>query len=159
MAYGEAGSPVLPTASLIAMADVLVSTDEIDAGRDGEGGGWCFGAELNTGVLFFRGTAGSRAVVQAWRKAMMNVKGVQFINDQNIFNNVIHAAGINRLGGSAARTAALHEHVCGVRRKCALPDRRPALFLVLRVPAFSGSPKTCPVWPLCDPALVRTQEV
>ena len=60
--------PPLPEARLQAMADVLVSTDELDEEFDAHGRherwpfgvGWGWRSELNTGVLFFRSTAGSR---------------------------------------------------------------------------------------------------
>ena len=58
---------------------------------DTGGGSWGFGSELNTGVLYFRATPGSLAVVQAWRAAMMRVRTAEFVNDQGIFNQVIHA--------------------------------------------------------------------
>ena len=55
MAYGDAAEPPLPEARLMAMADVLVSTDEVDLqAGDSARGGWGFRSELNTGVLFFR---------------------------------------------------------------------------------------------------------
>ena len=57
----------LPEASLIAAADVLVTTDELSAERDVHGrmtGG--FHIELNTGVVFFRASAGALAVLDEW---------------------------------------------------------------------------------------------
>ena len=63
----EASHPPYREAALMAMADVLVSTDELDEAYDGFGSwerwpfgvGWGRRAELNTGVLFFRATNGS----------------------------------------------------------------------------------------------------
>ena len=96
MSYANPKEPPLPQASLIAMADVLVSTDEINAAHDGPGG-WGFNSELNTGVLFFRCTKGSLAAVQAWRSAMMRMRDGEFLNDQGIFNNMVHGAGLRRV--------------------------------------------------------------
>jgi hypothetical protein len=64
-----ASHPPHREAALMAMADVLVSTDELDEQYDAFGSwerwpfgvGWGRRAELNTGVLFFRNTNGSRA--------------------------------------------------------------------------------------------------
>ena len=84
MAYGHPAQPPLPEAALSALADVLVSTDEINAGKDAPHGSWGWGSELNTGVLFFRATPGSLAVVQAWRQAMMRVRAAEFVNDQGM---------------------------------------------------------------------------
>ena len=53
-------------------------------------------------MLYFRGTPGALAVVQAWRVAMMKVRTVEFINDQTLFNNVIHSAGLRQLRGGKA---------------------------------------------------------
>ena len=68
----EATHPPYREAALMAMADVLVSTDELDEAYDGVGTwerwpfgvGWGRRAELNTGVLFFRATNGSKAFIQ-----------------------------------------------------------------------------------------------
>jgi len=79
-------------ARLIALADVLVSTDEIDPAADARG--WGLGSELNTGVLFFRATSGALAVVQAWRRAMMRVRAQDFVNDQTLFNQVVREADL-----------------------------------------------------------------
>ena len=80
----EATYPPYREAALMAMADVLVSTDELDEAYDGFGSwerwpfgvGWGRRSELNTGVLFFRATNGSRAFVQAWRLAMLAKRNV-----------------------------------------------------------------------------------
>ena len=102
MAFGDPANPPLPEATLNALSDVLVSTDEINAGNDGKRGGFGFHSELNTGVLYFRCTPGSLAVVQAWRGAMMQARAHQFVNDQGIFNGMIHS----KLGETVARSDA-----------------------------------------------------
>jgi len=116
MSYSDPAEPPLAEASLAAMADVLVSMDEIITARDGAGA-FGFGSELNKGVLFFRNTSGSLALVQAWREAMKvkGVKTVEFINDQNIFNQVVNAAGLRtvehaRRGGADAWRAILSQN-------------------------------------------------
>lgn len=69
----------LPEAILLHHADVLVSTDELDAEMDaadlsrgpGDAGWLGFGmrSDLNTGILFFRGGApGALALAHAWRE-------------------------------------------------------------------------------------------
>ena len=70
---GEPARPPLAEAGLLALADVLVSTDELDAEYDAlgtwerwpNGVGWGRRSDLNTGVVYFRATNGSRAFVQA----------------------------------------------------------------------------------------------
>ena len=100
MAYGEPSEPPLPEAALSALADVLVSTDDINAQNDARSGNWGWGSELNTGVLYFRATPGALGVVQAWRRAMLHVRLAQFVNDQGIFNQVIRSSGCKGLSRS-----------------------------------------------------------
>jgi len=72
MSWKNPMRPPLPQAGLLAMADVLVSTDELDESYDAHGRyerwpfgvGWGWRAELNTGVVHFRATNGSKAFVQ-----------------------------------------------------------------------------------------------
>ena len=61
------------------------------------------GLQANTGVLFFRCTKGSLAAVQAWRSAMMRMRDGEFLNDQGIFNNMVHGAGLRRSRTTSAR--------------------------------------------------------
>ena len=68
MTWADAAHPPVPQASLIALADVLVTTDELSAQRDAQGGRLGgMHTELNTGVVHFRATDGARAMVQQWR--------------------------------------------------------------------------------------------
>ena len=77
MTYRVPSRPPLPEAALMAMADVLVSTDELDEAFDGHGRwerwpfgvGWGRRSDLNTGVVFFRSTNGSKALLQARRSS------------------------------------------------------------------------------------------
>ena len=54
-----AAGPPLVEASLIALADILVTTDELDAARDATGMKPERGTDLNTGVVHFRRGAGA----------------------------------------------------------------------------------------------------
>ena len=95
MAYGGA-EPPLPEASLLAAADILVSTDELNAEADLAGRRPSHGSDLNTGVVFLRCTQGSKAMVQAWRQAMLGRKGDKHlnenVNDQSLFQGVVRGA-------------------------------------------------------------------
>ena len=93
-------TPPVAEAGLIALADVLVTTDELSASADLRGVRPGAGTDLNTGVVYFRGTVGSRAMVQTWRKAMLRRKGGkdlnENVNDQSLFNQVVRGG---ELGG------------------------------------------------------------
>ena len=98
---GAPSRPPLPEAALLAMADVLVSTDELDEAFDGHGRwerwpfglGWGRRADLNTGVVFFRATNGSLAFIQAWRLAMLAKRDTgEHTNDQFVFVSMVHQA-------------------------------------------------------------------
>ena len=114
MSYrGEPARPPLAEAGLLALADVLVSTDELDAEYDAlgtwerwpNGVGWGRRSDLNTGVVYFRATNGSRAFVQAWRLAMLAKRETPNTNDQFIFVAMVHEAGMAPVVGSAERMA------------------------------------------------------
>ena len=103
MSHAEASRPAVPEARMIAFADVLVTTDELSTDRDAQGGKLGgMHTELNTGVVYFRCTKGSLAMVQTWRKAMMSQKGRkdlnENVNDQSLFNQVVRGA---QLSGSS----------------------------------------------------------
>ena len=105
----EATYPPYREAALMAMADVLVSTDELDEAYDGFGSwerypfgvGWGRRSELNTGVLFFRATNGSKAFVQAWRLAMLAKRNVAYTNDQFVFCAMVREASMEPVASSA----------------------------------------------------------
>ena len=90
MSWAQPAEPPLPEAALIALADVLVTTDELDAERDVTGVRPGAGTDLNTGVVYFRSGPGSLAMIQQWRKAMLSRKGDknlnENVNDQSLFN-------------------------------------------------------------------------
>lgn len=77
----QAALPPLPEASLIALADILVTTDELDANRDLKGERPPPGTDLNTGVVHFRRGKGALAMIQEWRKAMLARKGDKHLNE------------------------------------------------------------------------------
>ena len=80
-------SSVSLIASLISQADCFPHQVRQDAR-----GGLAGLIELNTGVVYFRQTAGAKAMVQSWRKAMLHQKGrpdlTENVNDQSLFNQV-----------------------------------------------------------------------
>jgi hypothetical protein len=114
MTWADAANPPVKEGHLIALADVLVTTDELSAERDARGGTPGMGTDLNTGVVYFRGTNGSLAMVQEWRKAMLRQKGRkdlnENVNDQSLFNQVVRGPEVRvpagwtaSLPGSASR--------------------------------------------------------
>ena len=100
----------LPEARLTALADVLLSTDELDVhadersgsspsgvlsdpsggGQDGFGFGVHFG-QLNTGVAFFRASIGAMALVSAWRRALVDRSDG---DDQTTLHDVVRSSGL-----------------------------------------------------------------
>ena len=110
MTYRNPRLPPLPEARLMAMADVLVSTDELDTEYDAHGTwnrwpfgvGWGWRAELNTGVVHFRATNGSLAFVQAWRRAMLAKRNVEHTNDQFVFCAMVRDAQMEPVTSQAA---------------------------------------------------------
>lgn len=109
MTWAEAASqPPVPQAAVLAAADVLVTTDELDTARDTAG---TFHAmELNTGVVYLRATRGALAMVQSWRKAMLRQKDradlTENVNDQSLFNQVVRGSEIRDLDGFMRRQIA-----------------------------------------------------
>lgn len=53
-------------ASLLALADVVLSVDQVQQYLDCDKHRWHVDSELNTGVLFFRASAGALAVLDEW---------------------------------------------------------------------------------------------
>ena len=100
MTWTDPVHPPLPEAQVIALADVLVTTDELSAQRDAQGGRLgSMHTELNTGVVYFRATEGALAMVQQWRKSMLAQKGrrdlTENVNDQSLFNQVVRGRPIS----------------------------------------------------------------
>ena len=59
-----------PSAALLALADVILSVDQVQQYMDSDKYQWHIHSELNTGVIFFRNSDGARAVLEEWREAM-----------------------------------------------------------------------------------------
>lgn len=75
--------------------------------RDADGGRPNFQSDLNTGVVYFRNTAGSLAMVGQWRKSMLAQKGRrdlnENVNDQSLFNQVGNRRSVFWVGGWVGR--------------------------------------------------------
>ena len=107
MTWREPAQPPVPEASLMALADLLVTTDELNTERDTQGGR---AAELNTGVVYFRAGPGARAMVQMWRESMLRLSRqraksqlTENDNDQSLFNQIVHGGDVtDSLVGSLA---------------------------------------------------------
>ena len=57
--YGDASQPsVRPSCKLLALADVVLSVDQVQQYMDSDKHGWHISSELNTGVAFFRNSKG-----------------------------------------------------------------------------------------------------
>jgi len=75
-------------------ADVLTTTDCIDEQEDTQRRRWLMDKEFNTGVLFFRGSNNSLAILDRWKKQLLEEKGQGlYINDQAVFNRAFHNLG------------------------------------------------------------------
>jgi hypothetical protein len=150
MAYGHPLEPPLPEASLIAAADVLVTTDELNAETDISGRRPS--SDLNTGVVYFRNGPGAKAVVQAWRRGMLSRKGDKHldenVNDQSLFNQVregMFVGGMERgKGGEGGDSGA-------GQRPHSLADGWPAPSLP-SFPSFPSSPSHSTLTPLSSPS-------
>ncbi|KAL3914662.1 MAG: hypothetical protein SGPRY_007552 [Prymnesium sp.] len=71
-----------PSARLLALSDVILSVDQpqsrpehslveqVQQYMDSHGYHWHVGSELNTGIAFFRNSAGARAVLEEWAQRM-----------------------------------------------------------------------------------------
>jgi hypothetical protein len=69
--YGDRAQPAVQgRCKLIAFADVVLSVDQVQQYMDTDKHYWHIGSELNTGVAFFRNSAGALAVLDEWRVAM-----------------------------------------------------------------------------------------
>jgi arabinosyltransferase len=65
-------------------------------------------SHFGTGVVYFRNTLGSLAMVQQWRKAMLQQKGrkdlTENVNDQSLFNQVVSGSELREEGLEEWRT-------------------------------------------------------
>ena len=107
-------TPPLAEAVLLHHADVLVSTDALDASMDfadlsrgpGDEGWLGFGmhSELNTGILFFRGGAiGALALARAWRWRLERASlAGETSHDQLLFAQVVRSAAVASVSKNVA---------------------------------------------------------
>jgi hypothetical protein len=96
---GGGGVPVFPEAAKMAHADVLISTDIVEVEADSEHASWLLNREYNTGIVFFRATNASIALVKLWRERVEiegAIKGL-YINDQAVFNRMTHGQHNGRI--------------------------------------------------------------
>ena len=71
--YGAADQPggaLQPRCKLLALADVVLSVDQVQQYMDTDKHYWHIGSELNTGVAFFRNSKGALAVLDEWKVTM-----------------------------------------------------------------------------------------
>ena len=59
--------PPRPSAALLALADVILSVDQVQQYMDSDKYQWHIHSELNTGVAFFRNSKGALAVLDEWK--------------------------------------------------------------------------------------------
>lgn len=91
---GGVGVTVFPEAARMAHADVLISTDIVEVEAYSVHAQWLQNREYNTGIVFFRATNASIALVRLWRQRVQiegAIKGL-YINDQAVFNRMTHGS-------------------------------------------------------------------
>ena len=66
----QPGGPVQSRCRLLALADVVLSVDQVQQYMDTDTHHWHIHSELNTGVAFFRNSEGALAVLDEWKHAM-----------------------------------------------------------------------------------------
>eukprot|EP00966_Prymnesium_polylepis_P240699 5566528-Prymnesium_polylepis.1 len=98
---------VPPSAKLLALSDVILSVDQVQQYMDDDKHRWHVDSELNTGVIFFRNSAGALAVLEEWADEMKTaiMKGDPN-HDQYWLNGVLRPRDFADLKrDEAARTA------------------------------------------------------
>lgn len=118
--YGDATQPaVRPSARLTALADVVLSVDQVQQYMDTDRHRWHVDSELNTGVAFFRASAGALAVLDDWREAMAKAIAKGNPNhDQYWLNQVLAPRKLVNLKlDDAARAAWLPPTLEAMRRR------------------------------------------
>ncbi len=97
---------VRPSARLLAMADVILSVDQVQQYMDSDKHRWHIDSELNTGVAFFRNTPGALAVLAEWKEAMAKAIARNNPNhDQFWLNEVLRPRKFVNLKSDAAGRA------------------------------------------------------
>jgi|APGre2960657444_1045066.scaffolds.fasta_scaffold03195_3 hypothetical protein len=95
---GGHGVQTYPEAAKMIKADVLISTDIVEVETDSEHASWLLNREYNTGIVFFRATNASVALVRLWRERC-DIEGAiegLYINDQAVFNRMTHGSANGR---------------------------------------------------------------
>ena len=99
--YGSAAQPggtVQSRCKLLALADVVLSVDQVQQYMDSDAHHWHIGSELNTGVAFFRNSPGALAVLDEWKVSMAKAIAAGNPNhDQFWLNEVLRPRDFIRL--------------------------------------------------------------
>ena len=105
--YGGPSQPtVQPRCRLLALADVVLSVDQVQQYMDTDKHYWHIGSELNTGVAFFRNSEGALAVLDEWKVAMAKAIAARNPNhDQFWLNEVLQKRDFVNLKLDAAGRA------------------------------------------------------
>ncbi len=110
--YAKDGTPpVRPEAALLALADVVLSVDQVQQYMDSDKYRWHIDSELNTGVIFFRNSPGGVAVLDEWKTSMQSaIRSGNPNHDQFWLNQVLQPRGgpngfddLKKDGGARAR--------------------------------------------------------
>ena len=93
--YAKDGTPpVRPEAALLALADVVLSVDQVQQYMDSDKYRWHIDSELNTGVIFFRNSPGGVAVLDEWKTSMQSaIRSGNPNHDQFWLNQVLQPRG------------------------------------------------------------------
>jgi len=98
--------PPRPSARLLALADVILSVDQVQQYMDSDKYHWHIHSELNTGVIFFRNSDGARAVLAEWREAMAAaIRKGDPNHDQYWLNGVLRPREFHNLKDDATARA------------------------------------------------------
>ena len=123
--YAKDGTPpVRPEAALLALADVVLSVDQVQQYMDSDKYRWHIDSELNTGVIFFRNSPGGVAVLDEWKTSMQSaIRSGNPNHDQFWLNQVLQPRGgpngfddLKKDGGARA-LAAVAAHTRRRRRQ------------------------------------------
>ena len=103
---GASQKPVQGRCRLLALADVVLSVDQVQQYMDTDRYYWHIGSDLNTGVAFFRNSPGALAVLDEWKRAMAKAIAKRNPNhDQFWLNEVLQRRDFINLKSDAAAQA------------------------------------------------------
>ena len=125
---GASQKPVQGRCRLLALADVVLSVDQVQQYMDTDRYYWHIGSDLNTGVAFFRNSPGALAVLDEWKRAMAKAIAKRNPNhDQFWLNEVLQRRDfINLKSDAAARASWLPGVLNGLRSADASRSGLPA---------------------------------